>query len=351
MFNLDLAIARWRRQMIADGIKFTVLLDELESHLRDDVDQQMSSGAPAEEAFREAVQRIGPADNLQEEFTNAGGPPLTSRQKLLRICCAVMALFILLIETWTLLEFEMTPAERVLGFALILSAASYVAALPRLHRAVFRGVRGLVLGRTISAICNFGSLLLMSSLWLSLFGLIILPSEGLFYVVFWSIVCSAMTTCIVIPLDTDCDSLGVWTSSVMQSFEAAHEQALRFHHDFIGTEHLLLGLLELETGTASKALAKLGVNRDAVRAEIEKIVGSGPQAARSHPLRSTPRANRAIRLAIKEANALRQRSVGTEHVLLGLLIEGSGVAGIVLRSLGVSTENAGREILREMRLA
>lgn len=351
MFDLEIAVARWRRQMIAGGIKFTVLLDELESHLRDDVENEIRAGADAGNAFEAAVQRIGSADNLQEEFTKAGGPPLTSRQRLLRICCPLMALFILLVETWTLIEFELMPVERVLGFALVVFTAGYVAALPRLHRVLLQGVRGLVFARAITTTCNFGALLLMSLLWLDMCGIVPLRSQGLFCVVFWCVVSAAVVTGFVIPLDTDCDSLGVWTSSVVQSFEAAREQALRFHHDFIGTEHLLLGLLELENGTASKALAKLGVSGEAVRAEIEKTVNSWPQPNPSHPLVTTPRANRAIRLAIKEANSLRQRSVDTEHILLGLLIENGGVAGMILRGLGVNVDDARAEISRQLRLA
>lgn len=350
MFNLDLAIARWRRQMTAGGIQFTVLLDELESHLREDVEQQMASGAQAEESFREAVQRIGPADKLQEEYAKAGGPPLTSSQRILRRCCLAAAFFVVLIETWTLFEFEMTLAERVLGLVFVLAAASYVAVLPCLDQALFHGVRGFVLRRATTSACNVTVLFLTALLLVTTTGAFTLP-DGLFTLIFWSVYCAAVATVFTTALETDCDVRELWTSSLKQSFEAAREEALRFHHDFIGTEHLLLGLLELETSAASKALVKLGVSRDAIRAEIEKVVGSWPDLVPSHALVSTPRANRAIRLAIKEANALRQRSVDTEHVLLGLLIENSGVAGMVLRNLGVSADSARRQILREMRLA
>ncbi|HEY2081483.1 MAG TPA: permease prefix domain 1-containing protein, partial [Verrucomicrobiae bacterium] len=156
MFNLDQSIAEWRRQMAVGGIKSRDVLDELESHLREDVEQQVASGATAKQAFCEAVTRMGSAEEVRGEFAKMVTPPVPFSPKLLRACCAGMALFVFLIETWTLLAFEMTLAERVLGMTFVLLVAGYIGALPYLNRALFPGVRGMALRNVLGAVCNWG---------------------------------------------------------------------------------------------------------------------------------------------------------------------------------------------------
>ncbi|MEO8428481.1 MAG: Clp protease N-terminal domain-containing protein [Verrucomicrobiota bacterium] len=130
--------------------------------------------------------------------------------------------------------------------------------------------------------------------------------------------------------------------------ELAREEAPRFHHDFIGTEHVLLGLLKSEHGVASKVLRRLGVERDAIRVEIEKIVGVGPVHQASGAIPYTPRVRKALQLAASEAKAMNHAHVGTEHIFLGLLIEGSGVAALVLKNLGIHVNRTREEILKEL---
>ena len=125
----------------------------------------------------------------------------------------------------------------------------------------------------------------------------------------------------------------------------AQEEAQRFNHNYIGTEHILLGLVRESEGVAAKVLTNLGIDLNKVRAAVEFIIGRGGKST-STELGLTPRAKRVIELAVDEARRLNHNYVGTEHLLLGLLREGEGVAGGVLESLGVNLERARAETTR-----
>lgn len=120
--------------------------------------------------------------------------------------------------------------------------------------------------------------------------------------------------------------------------QLANQEAQRFNHEYVGTEHILLGLVKEGSGIAAHVLKNLDVDLRKIRLEVEKIVHSGPAMLTIGKLPYTPRARRVLEFAIKEANALSHNYVGTEHVLLGLLREQEGVASDVLRALGLSTE-------------
>src|SRR5262249_8033882 len=128
----------------------------------------------------------------------------------------------------------------------------------------------------------------------------------------------------------------------------AREEAERFRHNFIGTEHLLLGLIRLGQGVAVTVLRKMGLDLEMVRQEVEKLVGSGPEPSTSGRIPFTQRVKKILPLAAREAKTLNHTYVGTEHILLGLLIEADGVAGRVLRNLKVDLLQTRREILREL---
>jgi hypothetical protein len=238
MFNLDKALEDWRRQMAAGRISTAEVLKELESHLREDVRQQMRSGVNAEQAFEAAVQRIGRANALKAEFQKVG------RMR------------------WALLR--------------------------RFKRFVAR--------------------------------------------------------CIGVPFPP----LTSFNASERQTLEFARAEAPRFHHDFIGTEHVLLGLLEVENGAVRNVLRRFGVDREAIRLEIEKFVGLGPVREAATAIPYTPRARKSLLLAAREAQALNHAYVGAEHIFLGLLLEGDGVAARVLRNLGIQIEKTREEILKEI---
>lgn len=239
MFDLEQAITEWRRQMLAVGVKTPALLDELESHLRDDVEQQMRLGANAQEAFEIAVRQIGQPDALRNEFTKIGP---TKRTRLQRLKSALLKFF---------------------------------GASPPLANA--------------------------------------------------------------------------YTADAREILELGGKEALGFHHDFIGTEHLLLGLLELETGIVPGILQRIGVDRRIVRQEIEKIVGFGLPQPNTSTLPYTPRVKKALELSGREARAQNRMRVSPEHIFLGLMLEGGGVAALVLRNLGVSAAMIRGEILKELR--
>ena len=126
------------------------------------------------------------------------------------------------------------------------------------------------------------------------------------------------------------------------------QEAQRLGHDFLGTEHILLGLVKEGTGVAANVLKALGVDLKRIRAEVERLVQSDPSLSQSAKpsaeVRYTPRAKRVIELALDEARSLGQSYIGTEHLLLGLLREGQGVAAQVLQNLGLRLESVREEV-------
>jgi ATP-dependent Clp protease ATP-binding subunit ClpA len=139
-----------------------------------------------------------------------------------------------------------------------------------------------------------------------------------------------------------------FTPRAQQVLALARKEADRFHHNFVGTEHLLLGLIQLGQGVAVNVLLKLGLDLETVRREVEKQVGTGPDQKMIGNIPYTPRVKKVLALAVKEAKALNHTYVGTEHILLGLLCEGDGVASRVLKSLEVDVEKTRQEILKEL---
>jgi hypothetical protein len=238
MFDLEQSITDWRGQMLAAGIKSPVPLDELESHLREDIEQQVRSGIAEARAFEIAVRHIGRAVALRKEFMK------TSNMK------------------WTLLR--------------------------KLKSFIF-GVREVPL----PALDNF-------------------------------------------------------EPAARQTLDLAPEEARHFNHHFVGTEHILLGLTRSGSKTVANVMQKLGVTGDALRLEIERFVSIGAVAVPAAKIPYTPRARQALQLASEEAKKLNQHHVKAEHIFLGLLREGGGVAAAVLKNLGVRLESARAVVLKEM---
>jgi len=117
-----------------------------------------------------------------------------------------------------------------------------------------------------------------------------------------------------------------FTPRAQQVLALARKEADRFNHNYVGTEHLLLGLIKLGQGVAVNVLQKMGLDLETVRSEVEKQVGSGPETKMVGNIPYTPRVKKVLALAGKEAKSLNHSYVGTEHILLGLLREGEGVA-------------------------
>lgn len=279
MFDLDQAISKWRQQMATGGIKAPDVLDELESHLRDDVAERMRSGLSVEQAFEAAVQQMGTVGGLKTEFAKVGRTNERLRRQLKGICCGALA-----------------------GLLVLASAFSF-----------FR--LGMILGA--------GTLLF------SAFTCIVFSVRG------WRHAAQ---------IERGFNNL---SPGGKQSLELAREEAPRLHHNFVGTEHVLLGLTRVETGIAVNVMKRLGLNREVIVREVEQLVSGFPAQEAVANIPYTPRVKKTILFAAKEAKVRNHDHIGSEDILLGLLLEGDGVAARVLQRLGVQIETVREAILKE----
>jgi len=141
------------------------------------------------------------------------------------------------------------------------------------------------------------------------------------------------------------DRFDQFTERARRVLTLAQEEALRFNHNYIGTEHLLLGLVREGEGVAAQALAQLGLELTKVRNEVELFVGRGDRAVMGE-IKLTPRAKKTIELTFEEARTLGQHHIGTEHLILGLTKVDDGRAARVFKNLGVSLDDARAEVMR-----
>ena len=144
------------------------------------------------------------------------------------------------------------------------------------------------------------------------------------------------------------DNSGNYTPRAQQVIQLARSEADRFNHSYVGTEHILLGLVALGQGVAVTVLERMGISIESLRMEVEKAVGQGPETKTAGNVPFTPRAKKVLQLATAEARALNHTYVGTEHILLGLLREGEGVAAQVLRNLNINLETTRTEVMKEL---
>ena len=241
MFNLEQSISEWRGQMLSAGVKNPDIVDELESHLREDWARRVQSGESEEQAFEGALQGVGQASLLKHEFAKLSG------------------------KKWAWL----------------------------------RKLKGIMAG----------------------------AFAGPF-----------------VPVP----SLSTFTPGARWTLELARQEAPRLNHGFVGTEHVLLGLLALEDGVVPNVLKKMGVDREGVRRQIENWVSTFPPSKMPGRVPYTPRVKKSLYFAAREAKVSQNAPVGAEHILLGLVLEGDGVAGRVLRDFGLSPETTREEIMREV---
>jgi ATP-dependent Clp protease ATP-binding subunit ClpC len=125
----------------------------------------------------------------------------------------------------------------------------------------------------------------------------------------------------------------------------AQEEARMLNHNYIGTEHILLGLIHEGEGVAAKALESLGISLESVRQQVEEIIGQGQQAPSGH-IPFTPRVKKVLELSLRESVQLGHSYIGTEHILLGLIREGEGVAAKVLVELGADLNRARQQVIQ-----
>src|SRR5688500_11685539 len=141
------------------------------------------------------------------------------------------------------------------------------------------------------------------------------------------------------------DRFDKFTERARKVLTLAQEEAQRFNHNYIGTEHLLLGLVREGEGIAAKVLSNLGVELNKARSAVEFIIGRGDRPVIGD-ISLTPRAKKAIDLAVEEARRLNHNYIGTEHLLLGVLREGEGIAVGVLESLGATVEKVRAQVIQ-----
>jgi len=138
---------------------------------------------------------------------------------------------------------------------------------------------------------------------------------------------------------------GRFTERAQQVLVLAQDEARRLNHNFIGTEHLLLGLVKEGAGIAARVLQNAGIDLNRLRQEVEKIIPKGEKTL-SQSISYTPRAKRVIELSIEESQNLGHNYIGTEHLLLGLLREGEGIAAQVLTNIGIDLKRARKEVIQ-----
>ena len=159
---------------------------------------------------------------------------------------------------------------------------------------------------------------------------------------------TAVTAAVQQPNIMSEEAFNNFTPRAQQVLALARKEADRFNHNYVGTEHLLLGLIKLDQGVAVNVLKKMGLDLETVQMEVEKHVPPGPDHKVAGTIPYTPRVKKVLDLAAKEAKQLSHTYVGTEHILLGLLREGNGVAAKVLRGLDIDLDQTRQEILKEV---
>lgn len=150
------------------------------------------------------------------------------------------------------------------------------------------------------------------------------------------------------PVPSAVDPFGNFTPRAMHALRLARDEAIRLNHDFIATEHLLLGLIALGQGVAVTVLSRLGLQLETIRDEVRKQIGVGPGHTSPPQMPYTPHVKKVLAMAAREAKNLNHTFVGTEHILLGILGEPDNVAARVLSSLDVDIEQTREEILKEL---
>ena len=136
-----------------------------------------------------------------------------------------------------------------------------------------------------------------------------------------------------------------FTDRAKKVMSFARQEAQKFNHEYIGTEHILLGLVQEGSGVAANVLKNMSIDLEKVRHEVEKIVKTGPSMVTMGQLPFTPRAKKVLELSMEEASQLSHNYIGTEHLLLGLIKENEGIAAQVLMNLGVKLEDVRDEVL------
>jgi len=368
MFNLEQDIQAWRRQMSTNGRVSAETLEELESHLRDDIECQMRAGKEPKEAFEAAIARLGNLEVLEKEFAKTKKHGTHPSMKFLKVCYLTSSALALAICAWSLGVFELSAGTRIAGLCFLGALAIYFVKIPILiqslsHAAFTRFLTMIKLGSIV---------LVVWPAWALLAALDLIPWQpgDFLSALLWSLLALITLTMLGVMVHKENGSSGdsfppwfpwfprpifpinpttpacsdelphskTFTPEARKSLISAGEEATSLGHDFIGTEHVLLGLMKFAEGPFGIVLSSCGVDSESVRREIERLVATHPKSGAMRALPLTPRARKAIQLASRENKRANQKLVNPEHLFLGLLLEGSGVAAMALKNLGVRAE-------------
>lgn len=361
MFDLEQKIAEWRRELACAGITETSFVDELESHLREEIERRVQSGEEIEQAFGAAVVGLGDAAVLAVEFGKLW--PDRQRSKFLQIFYYGCTTFVLVVGIGTLWVYEAPPLQRMLGIAAILLMSVGLCGLPNVLRRASKAWFER-LAKIFKLGCQFTLLWSMLAVFQALhiltLGMGIVPTMVCWCASATAVLCGL--ACVVVSRNPPSAGNGEFGNTLPVgptppfpsdsgealpegTLQAATAQACRLGHDYIGTEHLLLAVLQSAETRLDRLLRVLQLERQVIRREIERSVLPCPNAPMRASFRLTPRARKAIRIARKEAEGRNQARLGMEQVFLGLLLERTGVAGRVLRRLGVDFQRARKVVL------
>ena len=362
-FNLEKAIAAWRRCLLDRASWSSEVVDELESHLRDEIEQRTSCGDSDEEAFGAAVASIGDPDSLRAEFAK-----LSDKHRLGKVVAVALpatGLAVLVSNSWTFLDSDFPPAQRFIGLSVGLATALYLGTLPHYVNAL----RPAAYHRFAVAMKLSSGFVVLWPIYALLQALHTIPFELplLVMTLLWCFYAAGALTIILMSLAHQRGTCGgsdasagrvipatpppsgtpgmnpgdarnlmqVFHPSARNALIVAGKEASRLGHDFIGTEHVLLGILKSAPANVLEHLRTIDLKPERIIREIERSVKPVlAQDCRAKPP-LTARVRRAFELALLEAEVRHQSTIGPEHILLGLLSEREGVAGRVLRKLGL----------------
>ncbi len=363
MFDLEKAISQWRLRMKSAGIDSTRVVDELECHLRDGIEERIKDGIDEERAFEEAVSEIGSAWSIQSEFSKLNEVPRLQRRKLVFGFGIVPAVIFIACDSIESYGAAHSGVEWIFHWAISGLIAAYICSLAFVHAQ---------LSRIDQAQIRIASQCALSVAWLGAGVAIVInviPRIGLFQsstlillslllsaipVLVWTFSCRQLRgggfppglgplgggTPILLPPSGPLPIGAPFSPVALESLQAARVSAQEMHHDFVGTEHVLLGLLASPCYSVKNTLKNFGITEERLRMEIERLIPGGViLAATTDPLPLTPRAQKALKLAALEARKLERKWVGIDEMLLGIVCENSGVAAIALKNLGVQLAN------------
>jgi len=369
MFQFEPAVLECRQKLQTAGITRPEILDELESHLREEFESRLESGATAESAWAAAIASIGDSKILQREFSKVNRTSRRPRKALQAFYFASIILIVVL-NIWTLFAYEPSLTAKSSGAVVVCLIGLYLFWLPKWLRSArwpWRESFGRLLKILVNLIWLWGAWAILQATHVVEVEPALVPTmvllcltaaiglSGIAYVLNeqeppgsgdgyppWPL-SSGEPIPPVRPVPPDMtlalEHLAPAERLIQQSLYIARYEAEQLGHSYIGTEHLLLGILKAATGPFANLLQKMNLDEQVVRGEVERIVSPEPGGTKPIEIPLTPRAQRAIRLASRECRARADGTFGLEHVLLGLLREGSGVAAQVLRKLGVGVEN------------